>query len=191
MKKQFYKRYFFWVAIVVVVVAGIFFVAGVRREKIISASSNNTASSKESQQSVKNNAEGYSFNIPASWYVENSATSTVVVYPNYSPANSSSSPICKIEMSVFPYASSTSVSDWISHRLDGDPTVDITEQSSEAISLNGAVFAIKWIGTMNEIFTTVVYAFNNDYAYEIVPSNLNGAGSCNDALDVFLQKLTL
>jgi hypothetical protein len=105
-------------------------------------------------------------------------------------------------MSVFSYASSTSISDWISARLSADPTINVLEQSSENISIgDGNATAIKWIGTMNGIPTTLVYAFGESHAYEIAPSvvsasNDEGAdasanATCNDSLDIFLQTLTI
>lgn len=205
MKKPLYKRYSFWIVIVVVMVAGIFFF-GARREENISANdsviSPSFTPSAENEQSVRNDSEEYAFNVPDSWYVENSGENTVVVYPDYAPTDSSSSPTCKIEMSVFPYASSTSISDWISGRLGADPTVNVVEQSSEHISIDdGNESAIKWIGTMNGIPTTLVYAFGESHAYEIAPSvvsagNDEGAdasanATCNDNLNIFLQTLTI
>jgi hypothetical protein len=194
MKKPLYKNFLFWSVLGLIVFAGIFFVYTRNGQTITSAISSPTSTP---QQLVNNKSEGYSFAVPEGWYTEQNASNTIVIYSNYSPEEASS-PTCKIEMSVFPYSSSTSVSDWISGRLGVDPTVDVKERSSENILINGATDSIKWNGVMDSLPTTAVYAFSDGHAYEIVPSAIGkttegsiAGGQCNDDLNLFLQTLTL
>jgi hypothetical protein len=97
-------------------------------------------------------------------------------------------------MSVFPYAPSTSVADWISARIGADPSLVVTERSSEDITINGGT-GVKWNGVIDGAPTTLVYAFSKDHAYEIAPSVINetvaGNAPCADALQTFLSQLTI
>jgi hypothetical protein len=104
--------------------------------------------------------------------------------------------MCKIEMSVFPYAPNTDATAWIAHRLGADPSVATVEQSSDDISINGGM-GVEWNGTVDGAPTTIVYAFSNSHAFEIAPSVVNetsadaGNAKCADALGTFLSHLTL
>jgi hypothetical protein len=140
--------------------------------------------------------DGYSLGVPADWHVEQDGAGKdmIAAYPDYRAAASSSTATCKIEMSVFPYASSTSVADWISGRIGADPSLVVTEQSSEDIAINGGS-GVKWNGLIDGAPTTLVYAFSSDHAYEIAPSVINEASAgnapCTAALETFLSQLTI
>jgi hypothetical protein len=193
MKKSLYKNMFFVLVVGLIAFGGIFFMYSRGNGQSINSPVSSSTSSTAAEKIIDNKYDGYSLSIPEGWYAEENGSDTIVAYPNYSPeasnsvSASSSAPACKIEMSVFAYSSNVAIADWISQRLGADPTVDVKEQSSENISLgNGDATAIKWIGTMDDVPTTIVYAFNTAHAYEIVP-----IGQCDDNLDLFLQKLTL
>ncbi len=151
MKKPFYKTISFF-ALTVFVLLILIVLAYMNLRKKISAP---TGQSSAMEQSVENKSEGYAFSVPSGWYTEESGTSTIVIYPNYSPSTPSAA-TCKIAMSVFPYAPSVNISDWITARLGADPTIDVAEQSSEDISI-GARPGIKWMGIMNGMPTTIIY----------------------------------
>jgi hypothetical protein len=134
--------------------------------------------------------EGYAFNVPASWSIEKTGTDTVAVRPDVS----SSGVACKIEVSAFPSVAGEDVAEWISHRIGADPSLVVVERSTENVSL-GSGTAVKWTGTIDGVPTTLVYAFNNDHAYEIAPSvigdAMDGSGACDDVLEAFLSGLKI
>lgn len=151
--------------------------------------------------------DGFSFEVPTSWYIEKNGKDSVTLYPDYSPASSDSASayassgiphgaICKIEVSEFPYFSGTNASDWISAKLGADPSIAVTEQSSADIRVNGGT-GVEWNGTIDGVLTTLVYAFSNRHAFEIAPSVVNetatddGNAQCADALNTFIAQLTL
>lgn len=194
MKKPLYKNFFFLAFIIFCFAVGVLYVFIHRtRVSIAPSISSDDVSSMVPEQSIENKNEGYSLDIPQTWYAEKNTTDTIAIYPDYS-LSASSSPICKIEMSVFPYTSSTDVSDWISARLGADPTLDIHERSSGDVSV-GDASGIEWTGTIDDVPTKLIYAFTDSHAYEIAPSVVTGtstdAGQCDDALDIFLNKLNI
>jgi hypothetical protein len=209
MKKQIYK-YLLWGSGILCGIAAILFIFAYEAKKeavvpagaaanvatdvmtdaspdVSSDATTDPATDPEAWRSVENAADGYAFSVPQNWYVEEGDKDRVAVYPNYS-----SSTTCKIEMSVFSYSSDESRSDWINARIGADPTLTIAERSSENISI-GAASAIRWDGTINDMPTTLIYAFNGTHAYEIAPSSLvdsaDGPSECEDDLDIFLSKL--
>ena len=82
------------------------------------------------------------------------------------------------------------MADWIAHRIGADPSVAVVQRSSEDVPVSGGT-GVKWVGTINDIPTTLVYAFNAQHAYEIAPSVVgegeDGAMQCNDMLASFLS----
>lgn len=193
-------RVFVWIVIGVVIGAGIFLLA-IRARRVDVGSTAGAATTTD--QSIADGATGYHFVIPASWYFEKNSSSGFAVYPDYSPAESSSlsapnsansaAPLCKIEVSIFPYSPATAPGDWIASQLSVDPTQDIKEQSTAQVALGDAQ-GIEWNGTMNGIPTTLVYAFTDDKAYEIAPSTLSEtstAENCGDALGILLEKFNI
>lgn len=146
-------------------------------------------------QIVDDKTGNYHFAMPTSWYLEKNAGLGLTIYPDYSPA-SSSSPTCKIEISRFPVASGTDLNDWLTKYFAADPTADITQTSLSQIAIQGAKTALEWRGTMNSATTTLVYAQGVDEILEIAPSSLSQASDadnddCDDALQQFLLNLTL
>jgi hypothetical protein len=142
------------------------------------------------QQKFSN--DGYAFSVPASWNIEKTASDTVAVHPD---ASLTAIAACKIEVSAFPYsAGADGMADWIAHRIGADSSLAIAEQSSEEVSFSGGT-GVKWIGTIDGIPTTLVYAFSDSHAYEIAPSAVgegaNGAPQCDDMLNLFLSSLTI
>jgi hypothetical protein len=191
MKKSLYRNIFFVLVVGLIAFGGIFFMYSRGNGQSINSTVSSSTFPTTAGKIIDNKYDGYSLSVPDGWYTEENGSNTIVAYPNYSPqasnSASSSAPACKIEMSVFAYSPNVAIADWISQRLGADPTVVIKEQSSENISLgNNDATAIKWIGTMDDVPTTIVYAFNSAHAYEIVP-----IGQCDDNLDLFLQQLTL
>lgn len=134
--------------------------------------------------------DGYTLSVPAPWTIEQTGTDTIAIHPDATSPDVA----CKIEISAFSYSSDTDTADWIAHRIGADPSLTISEQSSEDVTLTGGS-GIKWIGTIDGIPTTLVYAFNNDHAYEIAPSVIgnvaNGSMQCDDMLQVVLSSFTL
>lgn len=152
-------------------------------------------------QDFSNADAGYAFSVPKSWDIEKTASDTVSVHPDTA---SSGGVACKIEVSVFPYsAGADGMADWIAHRLGADPSVAVVEQSSEDVSLANGGTGVEWIGTMDGVPTTLVYAFNAAHAYEIAPSVVGAGASagtgtgaddvaqCGDALQSFLSTLKI
>jgi hypothetical protein len=174
------------VGMIIVVVAAIFF-------RLFDRQTVSTASvpAIELASSLQEfSGDGYQANIPDSWYAETTTSSSVSFYPDYSPS-ASSSPHCKIALSVFPYASGTEeISHWISDRVGIDPTVSVIERSSESIPV-GSSSGIRWSGTIDDNSVELVYAFNDSHAYEVAPSIMDKEGgpfsSCDDALGIFLS----
>ena len=135
--------------------------------------------------------DGYALNVPASWNIEKTGSDTIALHGDAS----SSAAACKIEMSAFPYAAGADgIADWISHRIGADPSLSVVEQSSGDVAITGGA-GVRWTGTINDIPTTFVYAFNAQHAYEIAPSAIgegaDGAPQCNEMLQTLLSGLTI
>jgi hypothetical protein len=112
------------------------------------------------------------------------------------PDASSSAVACKIEVSAFPYsAGADGMADWIAHRIGADPSVAVTEQSSANVTLADGGTGVEWIGLIDGLPTTLVYAFNGQHAYEIAPSVVGegaaGDAQCSDMLQSFLSTLKI
>ncbi|HUC31674.1 MAG TPA: hypothetical protein VMR99_03265 [Candidatus Paceibacterota bacterium] len=153
-------------------------------------SASGTAVGAVAMQNFSDSNDGYAFSVPASWSIERTGTDTIALHPDAaSPAAA-----CKIEVSAFPYTPGTDMADWIAHRIGADPSIAVTEQSSEDVSVSGGT-GVQWTGTIDGIPTTLVYAFNDQHAYEIAPSvigeNSDGAAQCSDMLETFLSTLTI
>ena len=134
--------------------------------------------------------DGYSFDVPASWNIERTGTDTIALHTDVSSTNAA----CKIEVSAFPFASGVDVADWIGHRIGADPSLAVVERSSENISFASGT-GVEWIGTIDGMPTTLVYAFNGQHAYEIAPSVISegagGSAQCDDMLGTFLSALKI
>ena len=134
--------------------------------------------------------DGYTFSIPANWNIERTGSDTIAVHSDAA----SSDVACKIEVSAFPFSPDTDTSDWIAHRIGADPSLTVTEASSEDVSFASGT-GVKWTGTIDDIPTTLVYAFNGGHAYEIAPSAISagaeGSAPCDDMLETFLSELTI
>lgn len=135
--------------------------------------------------------DGYAFSVPARWNIERTASDTIAIHPDAS----SSLAACKIEVSAFPYTGGANgMADWISHRIGADPSLVVAERSSEDVSFSGGT-GVKWIGTIDDIPTTLVYAFNESHAYEIAPSAIgegaDGAPQCDSIVNKFISTLTI
>ncbi len=134
--------------------------------------------------------DGYSFSVPASWNIERTASDTIALHP----AASSQDAACKIEVSAFPFAPSTDVAGWIGARIGADPSVSVAERSSENVSVSGGA-GVKWIGTIDDIPTTLVYLFGDGHAYEIAPSvigeGVSGNAQCDDMLGSLLSTIKI
>ena len=92
--------------------------------------------------------------------IEKTGSDTVAVHPD---ASSSVAGV-QIELSAFPYsAGADGMADWIADCIGADPSVAVTEQSSgnAALALGGS--GVEWIGTIDGLPTTLVYAFNGWY----------------------------
>jgi hypothetical protein len=151
-----------------------------------------TATATVAMQNFSNPDDGYAFSVPASWNVEKTGSDTVAVHPDASSSVAS----CKIEVSAFPYsAGADGMPDWIAHRIGTDPSVAVTEQSSANVALAGDSTGVEWIGTIDGLPTTLVYAFNGQHAYEIAPSVVGegaaGDTQCSDMLQSFLSTLKI
>ena len=113
---------------------------------------------------------------------------TIAVHPDAS----SSGVACKIEVSAFPFVAGADVADWISHRIGADPSLVVVEQSTENVSIASGT-GVKWIGTIDGIPTTLVYAFSADHAYEIAPSVVgdaaDGSAECDDMLEIVPHRI--
>jgi len=135
-------------------------------------------------------SDGYSFNVPASWNVERTASDTIAVHPDAASPDAT----CKIEVSAFPFAAGTDIAGWIGAHIGADPSVSVAEQSSEDVSVSGGT-GVKWIGMIDGIPTTLVYLFSADRAYEIAPSVIgegaSGDSQCDDMLETFLGAITI
>jgi hypothetical protein len=151
-----------------------------------------TATAAVAMQNFSNPDDGYAFSVPASWNIEKTGSDTVAVHPDAS----SSVAACKIEVSAFPYsAGADGMADWIAHRIGADPSVAVTEQSSGNVALAAGGSGVEWIGTIDGLPTTLVYAFNGRHAYEIAPSVVGegaaGDVQCSDMLQSFLSTLKI
>jgi hypothetical protein len=151
-----------------------------------------TATVAVAMQNFSNPDDGYAFSVPASWNIEKTGSDTVAVHPNAS----SSVAVCKIEISAFPYsAGADGMADWIAHRIGADPSIAVVEQSSEDVSLADGATGVEWIGTIDDLPTTLVYAFNGQHAYEIAPSVMGesaaGDAQCSDMLSSLLSTLKI
>jgi hypothetical protein len=134
--------------------------------------------------------DGYAFSVPASWVIEQTATDTIALHPDAASPDAA----CKIEVSAFPYSPAVDPADWIAHRIGADPSLAVVEQSSGEVAL-GTGTGVQWTGTIDGIPTTLVYAFNDDHAYEVAPSVIGGSAdgsfSCGDMLQTFLSSFTI
>jgi hypothetical protein len=142
-------------------------------------------------QNFSNTDDGYSFSVPASWNIERTGADTVAVHTDASSPDAA----CKIEVSAFPYsAGADGMADWIAHRIGADPSLAVVERSSEDVSFASGG-GVKWVGTIDGISTTLVYAFNDRHAYEIAPSVIgvgaDGSAPCDDMLGAFLSTLKI
>ena len=144
-------------------------------------------------QVVQNASDGYSFAMPASWYLEKNDGSGTTVYPDYDPAGGVA-PECKMEISSFPAATApgaggraADLNNWLTDHLHADPTVDVLEISRTNVKL-GTSSALEWRGSLNGVTTTLVYAFANGKILEIAPSSLDPASDLDaDDCDLMLQ----
>jgi hypothetical protein len=157
-----------------------------------SSAASSTAPTAVAMQSFSNPDDGYAFSVPAAWNIEKTGSDTVAVHPNASSAAAA----CKIEVSVFPYsAGADGMADWIAHRIGADPSVAVAEQSSGNVALADGGSGVEWIGTIDSLPTTLVYAFNGQHAYEIAPSVVGegaaGDAQCGDVLQSFLSTLKI
>ena len=140
--------------------------------------------------------DGYAFDVPQAWRVEQNGNDFIAAYPDSFSLSSSSTATtaCKVEMSVFPLARDMSAADWISNHIGADPSLAVIERSSESISVNGGS-GVKWNGTIDGVPTMMVYIFGDGHSYEITPSvigaNVVGNALCEDALEMFLSQLTV
>lgn len=218
MKKQSKGIFFLWVLIVAIFGGAAFLLAehlGVGTAPSGAGSSGTAPSSTPSAaqpyadvmgdvsavalQSFSSADGGYSFSVPASWEIEKTSTDTVAVHAEVSSSSAATGgtagaapAACKIEVSAFPYSGGADgMADWIAHRIGADPSVAVTEQSSEQISLAGDGTGVEWIGTLDGVPTTLVYAFNTAHAYEIAPSVMSegadGNAQCDSVLQSFLS----
>jgi hypothetical protein len=205
MKKQSKGIYILWVLIVAVVAGGTFLLAehlgvgGAPSGGMAPAATPDAtqpyadvAPAAVAMQNFSNPGDGYSFSVPATWNIEKTSNDTVAVHPDAS----SSAAACKIELSAFPYsAGADGMADWIEHRIGADPSVEATEQSSGNVALADSGTGVEWVGTINGLPTTLVYAFNGQYAYEIAPSvvgeGADGNAPCGDMLQSFLSTLKI
>jgi len=158
----------------------------------ISNSASGTATAAVAMQNFSDSDDGYAFSVPAQWKIEETGNDTVAVHPNAS----SSVAACKIEVSAFPYsAGADGMADWIAHRIGADPSVAVTEQSSADVTLADGSTGTEWVGTIDGLPTTLVYAFNAMHAYEIAPSVVGegtvGNVPCSDMLQTFLSTLKI
>jgi hypothetical protein len=195
MKKQSWDSLVLVLLVIVVLAGGIFLIyrhlgggGGVASERAAGSGSSAPAGVQTFS------GDGYSLGVPADWRVEQNGKDAVAAYPDKVAVATTSTPTCKIEMSVFPYAPSTNVADWISGRIGADPSIAVVERSSEDVAVNGGT-GVKWNGLIDGVPTTLVYAFSDDHAYEIAPSVINetssGNAQCDDALNTFVSQLTI
>jgi len=215
MKKQFKGIFFLWMLIAAAVAGGTFLLAehlGVGTKPNVDVPTDGSASpdmqsyadvengdaasgaatAAVAMQTFSNPDDGYAFSVPARWNIEKTGSSTVAVHPDAS----SSVAMCKIEVSAFPYsAGEDGMTDWIAHRIGADPSVAVTEQSSANVTIADGDTGVEWIGTMDGLPTTLVYAFNAQHAYEIAPSIVGegaaGDAPCSDMLQSFLSTLKI
>ena len=72
-------------------------------------------------------------------------------------------------------------------------TLDNSSYCSLVLALGGS--GVEWIGTIDGLPTTLVYAFNGRHAYEIAPSVVGegaaGDAQCSDMLQLFLSTLKI
>jgi hypothetical protein len=192
MKKSSRRIVALWIFVVFVVAGGTFLVlrhlgAGGGSGTDMPAE-NPSASSSIPMQTFSN--DGYTLSIPADWNIERTSADTIALHPGAASGDAA----CKIEISAFPFSPSADISDWIANRIGADKSLSVTERSSETITLSGGGTAIKWMGEIENIPTTLIYAFNNDHAYEVAPSAIGGAdGSarCDEMLEVFFSGFTI
>jgi hypothetical protein len=135
---------------------------------------------------VANKTEGYSFQVPVSWYVEQNGENAIV-YPDYAPFGTSTPP-CKIELSVFDNAANVPLDDWMADHLSEDPTVVSHELSSER-SAAGSAQAVRWTGIIDGIGTVLVYAAADSKIYEIAPSSLDENATSDLSCVIYLDSL--
>lgn len=199
-KPEKHNRYFVFVGIFIVMIAtGIFLFAMVRQQRIGTQAPNAalhpdtliSAALSNGDHLVHDETGGYSFVLPSSWYLEKNEGSGVTVYPGYHP-DAGSSPECKIEVSVFKDVATADMTRWVADHLREDPTVAITEMSSQGVSVIGAQAAFEWTGTMDGIATTLAYVSAEGNIYEIAPSALDiqkadGNAVCDTVFAYFMD----
>ena len=152
----------------------------------------------DGSQTFSDEAYGYSLVAPADWYVEKNGAGGITAYPDYAATAtaagaSSSSLACKIELSPFIKPATMSDADWIAGHLAEDPTVEVRENSSEALLVSDDP-AIRWDGEIDGVPTALIYVFAPKYVYEIAPSGLDASpdpAQCEPYADLFLGNLTL
>lgn len=145
----------------------------------------------DGDQVVTNAAGGYSFSVPANWYVEKNTGTDLTIYPDYDP-KSGTPPECKIETSNL-VRDAGDLNAWITKYLHADPTAEVSEISRSPIKVGGSS-AIEWRGVLNGVTTTLVYVAMPDGILELAPSTLaSPSSSANDAdtddCDLALQAL--
>jgi hypothetical protein len=156
------------------------------------SAASNAATAAVAMQNFSNPDDGYAFSVPASWNIEKTGSDTVAVHPDAS----STFAVCKIEVSAFPYsAGADGMADWIAHRIGADPSVAVAERSSGNVTLADGGTGVEWVGTIDGLPTTLVYAFNGQHAYEVAPSVVGegaaGDAQCGDMLQSFLSTLKI
>ena len=143
---------------------------------------------------VNDKTGGYSFILPANWYLEKKEGSGIAVYPDYAP-QSGGAPKCKIEVSVFKNIAAANINNWVTIRLHADPTIAVSETLRAALSVPGAKSAFEWKGTMDGITTTLAYVSAEGNIYEIAPSVLDiqkadGNTACDSGFQLFLNGIS-
>jgi len=174
------KKYIAWLAAVfllIVIVAGATrFLSSRHGNALNGANLVSIVKLSSGGEAIKNSNAGYAFNIPTNWWAEATGGNSVAVYPadQKDQNDATSTPTCKIELSIFDNPGHEVLDDWMAGELRADPTVVVQQQSLEAITLgNASTNAVEWTGTMDGVKTIAVYATNGSKIYEIVPSSLD------------------
>lgn len=123
---------------------------------------------------IENKTAGYTITVPWNWYLEKSAGSGMIVYPNYD-ATSKTPPDCKIEISALSNPGREVLADWLTAYFHEDPTADVSKISRTATTIGGAS-AIVWSGMLNSVFSTLAYVATSTMVYEIAPSAIAASG---------------
>jgi hypothetical protein len=188
MKNSHYRFVAWFVAVAAVVFAiGV----GLRGREISPPGEAGAGTSTSDDKTLANASETYSMVVPKNWYTEESGTE-MSIYPDYDPADASSSPpTCKIEISSFVTSHGTNLDTWLTNDLHADPTASIAEISRAPIVVGPhAISGIEWRGVLNGVTTTLVYAEGPNDIFEIAPSTLSEARDAdNDDCSLDLQAL--